>query len=240
MSRTFFRFQAVFVLALCALVSWPHFRPARAAPTVWRTGGPLEPQRDLSADRRVTGGESTQRVRKIGYGSAGASDAAGPGRGSAAHALDETGLDDRRMLPDTPADVAAAGGLINAIVGRARTALNTPVPYARMALRNLVTGKIEAHATADHEGHFTFLDVVPSGYVVELVGADGSVIAASDVMTVGKGDMKQATVRVASASTVAAVFGNTLGPTVAEPVKAAADSHVSKVNQQDATLSPRR
>ena len=42
-----------------------------------------------------------------------------------------------------------AGGKLNALIGFAKTALNAPIPYARLVLRNIRTGQIVARITAD-------------------------------------------------------------------------------------------
>lgn len=131
------------------------------------------------------------------------------------------------------------GTNLNAIVGRARTLTNQPVPYGRVVLRNTSTGLIEARATADQDGRFTFVDVIPSSYVVELVGADGSVIASSELVSIGEGDRRQATIRLASNSTVRALFGtNVLGPTVREAVNRAVLNGTRNVSEPTAAISP--
>ena len=117
-----------------------------------------------------------------------------------------------------PLEVLQAGGSINAIMGRARTSLNTPIPYARLVLRNIRTGAIEARATANEEGRYTFLDVQSSAYVVELIGPDGSVIAASEMVALAIGDVRETTVRVAAnARAAAAAFGGRLAGTLTAP-----------------------
>lgn len=136
---------------------------------------------------------------------------------------------------DQPQDLESAGASLNAIVGRARTLTNQPVPYGRVVLRNTRTGLIEARTTADQEGRFSFVDVSQTGYVIELVGSDGSVIASSELVSVQNGDLKQATVRVAVNSSVRAVFGSTaVAPTVQEAVNRAVQNSTRDVS--DSTI----
>ena len=215
MNRARFRLQAVVVLALIVLVSWPQMRPVRAT-TVWRgiTANDT-PQEATENPRLHYGGEKRQRV---GYGSL------------AAHRPAP------RYLP--PPEAVALGARVNAIVGRARTNLNRPVPYARLILRNLITGEIEARAVADAEGKFTFIDVGLSGYIIELLGADGSVVASSETVAVENGHLKQATVRVAGAASVKALYGNNApGPTVEDPMRAAQEAGVNRMVAPMSTVS---
>ena len=131
---------------------------------------------------------------------------------------------------NTPIAVAAVGGKFNALVGVAQTSLNIPIPYARIVVRNIQTGRIEARATANDVGRFSFLDLDPSVYVVELLGPAGSVVAASQVIPLGRGDVRQTTVRTiaASAPNVAATFGNRLTGTLDETTAVAASNGVTR------------
>lgn len=140
-----------------------------------------------------------------------------------------------------PAAVTVLGGKVNALVGFARTSLNTPIPYARLVLRNIRTGQVQASALANERGEFSFLDVESTAYVVELVGADGSVAAASPLVTMARGNVQQTELRVAaSAATVTASFGNTLTPTLEQATAVAAGSDVTRTTTAQTTQeSPR-
>src|SRR5262245_44273049 len=75
------------------------------------------------------------------------------------------------------------------VVGSAWRANNTPIPHARIRLRNIVTGKIEAITQADDEGAFLFEKVRVGSYLVELVSDDdGKVLAVSHAFTVLDGE----------------------------------------------------
>lgn len=231
-----FGVQALVVLALVVLVSWPEHRRLRAV-TIWRTNGPLAGDRAGAAgDPRFGGTGRGRGSYQIGYGSAYAG--AGSGRDALTRKLYDNDLEGRRLYT-TPYGVLALGGTINALHGFARTALNTPIPFARLVLRNISTGLIEARATADEEGRFLFLDVFPSGYIVELLGTDGSVVATSELVPLALGDLRQTTIRVAAVRGLTATFGNTLEPTAYEPITAAADSGVGPTTPQ-APISPSR
>lgn len=234
MSRARFGVQAAFVLLLILLVSWPG-RPGVSGASAWRTDGPFAAAGRHGAERRF--GARSGRF-EIGYGSARLERASAAGTSSLLGKLFGNDVEGRRRYA-TPASVLALGGQINAIVGSARTALNAAVPYARLVLRNLATGQIEARATADEDGRFTFLDIMPSGYIVELLDAEGAVIATSAFVSVALGDLQETTVRTADGQGVLDAFG-TLDGTADEPLGAAAGSGVNQVSAPDATISPQR
>lgn len=233
MNRAHFRLQAVVVVAVIVLVSWPQMRPVRAT-SIWRTQPASHTREETVEDRRLDYG-GDQRAR-IGYGSL------------ATQPTDET--DARRgtgrqpgadipaasYLP-LPAEALALGAKLNGIVGRARTNLNAPIPYARIVLRNMITGQIEARAVADAEGRFTFIDVGASGYIIELIGPDGAVIASSETVAVENGDLKEATIRVAGAESARALYGNQTGPTVTDPMQAAVEAGVTHTTTPEQCVS---
>lgn len=133
-----------------------------------------------------------------------------------------------RSYYTTPA-VAAAGAKINALLGVAKTSLNAPIPYARVVLRNLRTGRALAETVADDEGQFSFVDVEATAYIVELLGPDGSVVAASPLVTLSPGDVRKLEIRAAStAQTVAASLSNTMTSTLPQMTAAAAGNDVTR------------
>jgi hypothetical protein len=75
-----------------------------------------------------------------------------------------------------------------AIVGSAWRADNTPIPYAKVRLRNVVSGRIEATAQADDTGQFLFDKVGGGSYLVELVNDSGKVLAVSHPFTLANGE----------------------------------------------------
>jgi hypothetical protein len=243
MSRARLGLQTTLVLTAIALVSWPEFRSARSA-SVWR----YTPEavyameaNDLTqyqyADDTRAGRVGTGRARFSGSPDGTVVGGAG-GR--------TEGNTTRPVF--LPLEVLEAGGTINAVMGRARTSLNTPIPYARVLLRNIRTGAIEARATANEEGRYTFIDVDASAYVVELIGSDGSVIAASEMVALAAGDVRETTVRVsANALATAAAFGGRLTGVLAEsptagnnPLSQDGITRTADTLRQLANVSPQR
>jgi hypothetical protein len=204
MKRTHLGIQAIIVLAMVSFVSWPHFRPVRAQ-SIWRyTPAAVLEARTIDAARYAGAVAGSSRQPSIGERSSSPELVRTP-QGSVV-------VDD--APPEfTPGAIAALGGTDNALVGLAQNSLNASIPRARVVLRDIRTGEALQQATADELGQFWFVDLGASDYVVELLGADGSVVAASEVVKTSKGHLLRTVVRVAAAATaVLAVLGNQLWP----------------------------
>jgi len=219
MHRTHLGVQAAIVLTMVALVSWPQFRPVRAQ-SVWR----FVPQSVLEARANDAARFAGQPVRS--------------------RAIEQTAF--RQAAPatqNTPrASAASAPGapVVSALVGRARTSLNAPIPFARVLLRNMRTGQVIAQTTGDVDGQFQFADLDSNVYIVELLGADGSVVGASTMTTLARGEVRQTEVRVAAASAaVKAAVGNTLTPTSTLVTTVASSADVTRTTSQTTQISPR-
>jgi len=238
MSRARFAVHASVVLMLVGLVSWPEQRRLRASP-FWGsrpvvTSGPTAP----GGDPRFPEEPPDGRQRQIGFGTISyASAPAAPGIPSLGQKLTENAYENRR--PPLPPEMLALGARINAIVGYTRTSANEAIPFARVWLRNVRTGEIEARAVADQFGQFLFLDIHPTGYVVELIGPDGTVIAASALVSIGNGDVRQTALFVPvggprRATAPAATAG------APQMINTAVDTGVSRVGQPERAVSPQR
>jgi hypothetical protein len=82
-------------------------------------------------------------------------------------------------------------------------------------LRDARFGRIVAMQTSDESGAFAFGSIDPGVYLVEIVGNDGNVLAASQILSVNAGDIASATVRLPfSAVPLGGVLGNSV-PTAA-------------------------
>src|SRR5215218_6502045 len=55
------------------------------------------------------------------------------------------------------------------VVGSAWKSDNKPVPMAKLRLRNVVTGKVEAAAVGNADGRFAFNNIETGSYIVELI-----------------------------------------------------------------------
>lgn len=85
---------------------------------------------------------------------------------------------------------------VSAIVGAAWRADNTPISQAKLRLRNVVSGRLQAHAVADDLGQFAFQTIEPGSYVVELVTEDGSVLTVGHTFSVAAGETVATFVRL--------------------------------------------
>jgi hypothetical protein len=64
-----------------------------------------------------------------------------------------------------------------------------PLANAPIRLRDARVGRIVSAQLADRQGQFVFRTVDPGSYVVELLSADGAVLAASPILNVNAGDV---------------------------------------------------
>jgi hypothetical protein len=82
------------------------------------------------------------------------------------------------------------------VVGAAWNADGSGIPGARLRLRNVVTGKIQATATADDSGQFRFETVSAGTYVIELVDETGKGLALGHVFAIGPAETIATFVRI--------------------------------------------
>jgi hypothetical protein len=226
-----FGFQTMIVLLLVALVSWPEQRQVRAG-DFWHALDGSTRRTDVAGALGTRRGEGRY---VIGYGTA-SEMRLGVHAASALHRkLYESDIEGRRR--SVPAALQTLGGKVNGIFGYVRGPRNTPIASAQLLLRNVSTGKVEAPAMADEYGRFAFLDVMPSGYIVELVDSKGAVIGVSDFITVGLNELREATVR-ASGKAALASFGGALRPAAQQTIEAAASQGVNRVAAPARCASP--
>ena len=91
---------------------------------------------------------------------------------------------------------ASAPGRGTSIRGNAWTADNQPIPAARLRLRNLGTGKVEAATQANDAGEFTFANPEGGSYLVELVNESGRVLAVGHRFSIAPGETVATFVRL--------------------------------------------
>src|SRR5438132_14146945 len=88
----------------------------------------------------------------------------------------------------TPASASARVSL-TAIQGNTLTEMSGPLPNASVRLRDVRSGRIVDVTTSDKAGLFVFRRVDPGSYVVELVGNDQRVLAASQLLNINAGEL---------------------------------------------------
>jgi hypothetical protein len=96
----------------------------------------------------------------------------------------------RGLLPGTTANV------VTTIQGNALNSVNAGLPHATVRLRDARFGRIIDTTITDKTGFFTFRVYDPGSYVIELVGNDQTILAASQILNVGAGDTVSAVVKL--------------------------------------------
>lgn len=119
---------------------------------------------------------------------------------------------------------AAFGNRGTSIVGHAWTAENSPIPNAQLRLRNVTTGKIEAHTVANEAGQFTFANVEGGSYVVEMINGTGRVLTVGHVFSIAPGETVGTFVRL---GTKVPWFSGFFGNTAAAAASAAASTGIT-------------
>lgn len=139
--------------------------------------------------------------------------------------------------PDRSGGVHAVGASIK---GNAVTSAGRPIAEAAVRLRNARSGHIVGRTATDQTGLFAFAVGEPGTYVVEIVGKDERVAAASQILNVNAGETVTAIVKMAfPASALSALLGPST-PSAAVVVAAAATAGVLATQVSGEPSSPRR
>jgi hypothetical protein len=85
---------------------------------------------------------------------------------------------------------------VTSIQGNAWTAENAPIAHARLRLRDVSSGKIQAVTIANEAGQFTFGNIEPGSYAVELVNDSAAVLAVGHVFSIAPGEVVATFVRL--------------------------------------------
>ena len=95
-----------------------------------------------------------------------------------------------RLLPGTRAAV------FSTIQGNALDSTNGALPNTPVRLRDARYGRIAASQATDTAGVFSFGPIDPGLYIVELLGKDNVVVAASQLLTASPGETVTAVVKL--------------------------------------------
>jgi hypothetical protein len=87
-------------------------------------------------------------------------------------------------------------GAATTIKGTALSETNSVLAQARVRLRNARSGRVLSAITTDQMGLFEFESVEPGSYVVELVGQNENVLAASEILHVNAGETASTVVKL--------------------------------------------
>jgi len=139
-----------------------------------------------------------------------------------------------RVLAGTRADA------FTIIQGNALTSTNGMLTDGTVRLRDARFGRIVGVTTTDHAGVFVFPRVSPGIYVAELVGADGGVLAASQILDANAGETVSAVVKLPFRIPLIGAAVGTNTSTAALITGAAAASGVLATRIAGTDVSPRR
>jgi hypothetical protein len=93
--------------------------------------------------------------------------------------------------------VAVKGGTVTGTVWHRD---DTPVPDADLQLRDVSTGKVIRTTHGDTSGRFTFQNVTPGSYIVELVDGTENVLALGQMFTIGPVETVATFIRLGTAT----------------------------------------
>jgi hypothetical protein len=94
------------------------------------------------------------------------------------------------------ATAAKSGAPSPTIMGAAWKADNSPIPQAKLRLRNVDTGRVVAATLANDAGQFVFADIETGSYIVELISNGGKLLAVGHTITIGPGETVATFVRL--------------------------------------------
>lgn len=136
-----------------------------------------------------------------------------------------------RILPGTRASA------FTTIQGNALNSTNGALADGSVRLRDARHGRIVDSQVTDKLGIFAFNGVDPGTYVVELVGSDQTILAASQLLTVGAGETVSTIVKLPfRIPPLAGILGHTVQQAVAITSAAAASGVLAtKVTGVDAS-----
>jgi hypothetical protein len=125
------------------------------------------------------------------------------------------------------------------VQGHALSAANAPLRRMHVRLRDVRLGRIVDEAVTDDEGFFRFAGVDPGSYIIELIGNDKTVLAASQLVTPNAGDEVSVIVKL-PLRTVAGTLLNRATPALVAVAAAAAGAGLLASTVTGQPISPVR
>jgi len=112
--------------------------------------------------------------------------------------------------------------IVTTIQGTVLTSGNSALVNGTVRLRDARSGRVVYTTITDASGGFAFRTIDPGTYIVEIVGKDQTVLAASELITVNSGDLVAAVVKLPShVPALGGVLGNTASSALAITAEAA-------------------
>jgi hypothetical protein len=133
--------------------------------------------------------------------------------------------------------VGGRPGVLTTIQGNALDSTNGALPTTMVRLRDARLGRIVDTQVTDSAGLFAFKGVDPGSYIVEIMGNDQGILAASQMLNVSAGDAISAVVKLPfRISPFAGVFGNSTASAILVTAAAASAGVLSAAATQ--SVSP--
>jgi hypothetical protein len=95
-----------------------------------------------------------------------------------------------RLLPGTRSSV------LTIVQGNALDSTNGPMPHTLVRLRDARIGRVVDSQLTDASGMFAFKVFDPGSYIVEMIGSDQTLLAASQILNVNAGEAISAIVKL--------------------------------------------
>ena len=138
------------------------------------------------------------------------------------------------VRPPAPRALVGVRPSVTIIQGNALNSTNGQMANTMVRLRDARFGQIVDTELTDRSGLFAFRSIDPGSYIVELIGNDSSVLAASDILNVEAGEVASAVVKLPfNISTLGALLGTNSTTTAAAVVTEAAATGVVAVVATD-------
>jgi hypothetical protein len=133
----------------------------------------------------------------------------------------------------SPRPLAARTTSLTTIQGNALDATNGNLPNVVVRLRDARFGRIVETEFTDKSGLFTFRTLDPGSYIVELMGNNSSVLAASQILNIEAGQIVSAIVQLPLLAPAVGAAGTSTVATAAAIVTEAAATGVVAVIATD-------
>jgi PDZ domain-containing secreted protein len=97
---------------------------------------------------------------------------------------------------DNPLSATVRPNAVGTIQGNALNSTNGQLANVTVRLRDTRFGRIIQSQVTDQSGIFTFKNIDPGSYIVEMMGTDDTILAASEVLNINAGEAVSAVVKL--------------------------------------------
>lgn len=139
-------------------------------------------------------------------------------------------MDTRSGAKSVVPRMAGARNVLTVIQGNALNSANGPMPNTLVRLRDARFGRVIETQITDKSGMFAFKILDPGSYIVEMLGNDQTLLAASQILNVNAGDAISAVVKLPFRVTpFAGLLNSSIAPSAAMMATQAAATGIAAV-----------